>query len=109
MLVEGDNTGKWARRLKDIVEGYIDHLGGRAEAGTARLAIVRRVAAIELALEAMEGGASISPDEFDVDKYQRSANTHRRLIETLGLNPRPRTVGHDPIGDYFSQPPARTA
>lgn len=106
LFVDGDSTGPWGRRLRDIVEMYIEHLGGRAEAGVARLAIVRRVATIEISLEKMEGTASEKPEQLDIDTYQRTANTHRRLLETLGLNSKVRIV-NNPIMDHFSRPPQR--
>lgn len=109
LLVEGDNGSKWARRLRDLFNGYLDHLGGRDAAGVARIAIVRRIATIELSLEAMEATASTTPDKLDLDQYQRAANTHRRLVESLGLDPRFKTVEASAIEQHFSRPPERSA
>jgi hypothetical protein len=57
----------------------------------AQLALCKRAAGLECELERMEGRMS-RDEEVDLDRYGRAASHLRRLLETLGLERRPRNV-----------------
>jgi hypothetical protein len=65
------------------------------------LSIVRRAAVLSLELEIMEakfeheGEASLK----QLDAYQRTANSLRRLLEAVGLHRRPKDITPHPL-DY---------
>jgi hypothetical protein len=86
-----DERSAWARRCKDIIAAHLSDLG---DASTAERSIVRRAAVLTVELEQLEcrfasaGNAS----ERELDLYQRGSNSLRRLLQTLGLQRRPRDV-----------------
>jgi hypothetical protein len=62
-------------------------LGGGDVVSEAEKSIIRRVATLTVELERLELTFALSdgakPDEIDL--YQRTANSHRRLLEAVGL------------------------
>jgi hypothetical protein len=84
-----DERSAWARRLRDLIRGHEQDLGGRDLLSEAQLCLVRRVAMMQLQLETMEakwaeaGGAA--PAE-QLHRYQSCSNSLRRIAESLGLN-----------------------
>jgi hypothetical protein len=85
-----DERGPWCRRLRDLVFAYESDLGGADNnQSEGQRAICRRAAMLELQLEMLEtrfaqNGGQASSDQLQL--YQRTANSLRRLIESLGLN-----------------------
>ena len=77
----------WARRMRDLIEAHTSDLGGTDACSHAERSIVRRVACLSVELEhleerfANEGQAKPS----DLDLYQRTSNSLRRLLEAVGL------------------------
>jgi hypothetical protein len=65
----------------------------------AERSITRRVAVLSVELEHLEArfatAGAASAEELDL--YQRTANTLRRLLEAVGLQRRPRDVTPDPL------------
>jgi hypothetical protein len=65
----------------------------------AERSIVRRVATLTVELERMEAAFAVAgeaqPDQLDL--YQRTANSLRRLLEAIGLQRRARDVTPDPL------------
>jgi hypothetical protein len=57
------------------------------------------LATLTVELERMEAGFAVAgeaqPDQLDL--YQRTANSLRRLLEAIGLQRRPRDVTPDPL------------
>jgi hypothetical protein len=89
-----DGRGRWVRRFRDIRALHLSDLGGEYACSEGEKAIVRRAACLVVELERMEmlfaqKGAS-TPLQFE--QYQRGANTLRRLLESIGLQRRPRDV-----------------
>jgi len=87
----------WARRLRDVIEAHIADLGGPAAISEAERSIVRRASTLTVELERLEAkfanAGEASPGELDA--YQRTANSLRRLLESVGLQRRQRNVTPD--------------
>src|SRR6516165_6801044 len=84
-----DERGTFARRLRDLIRGYQNDLGGREILSEAQLCLVRRCAMMQLQLETMESrwaeaGGIASPDQLH--RYQSCSNSLRRIAESLALN-----------------------
>ena len=94
LLPDVDGRSTWARRARDLIELHIADLGGSDAISEAERSIVRRAAVLATELERMEKdfalAGSASPAALDL--YQRTANSLRRLLESLGLKRRPRDV-----------------
>ena len=65
----------------------------------AQLALCKRAAGLECELEQMEGRMS-QGDQVDLDRYGRAASHLRRLLESLGLERKPRNVTPPSIEEY---------
>lgn len=93
-FVDGDGRSPWARRWRDLVALHSSDLGGADALSEAQASLVRRVATIEIELEAQEGKLS-KGEQIDLDAYTRAAGHLRRILETLGLKRVPRDVTPD--------------
>jgi hypothetical protein len=77
-----------------VISAHISDLGGAENVSTAELSLVRRVATLTVVLEQFEtkfanaGAASGN----ELDDYQRAAGNLRRLLESIGIQRRPRDV-----------------
>jgi hypothetical protein len=89
--VGGDGRGAWTRRWKDIVELHVADAGGRDCMTEAMLSLCRRAATLEIQLEQLECCMS-QGDDVDIEIYGRIASHLRRILETLGVERRPRDV-----------------
>jgi hypothetical protein len=89
-----DGRSTWARRLRDLIGLHLSDLGGDDAVSEAERSIVRRVSTLTVELERMELGFALAgaalPDQLDL--YQRTANSLRRLLEAVGLQRRARNV-----------------
>ena len=94
-----DGRSTWVRRMRDLMGLHLSDLGGENAVSEAERSIIRRVATLTVALERMEAGFAVAgeaqPDQLDL--YQRTANSLRRLLEAIGLQRRPRDVTPDPL------------
>jgi hypothetical protein len=94
LLPSVDGRSIWARRLRDLIVLHENDYGGADAISEAERSLVRRAAALTVELELMEvkfaanGGAKA----WELDSYQRAANSLRRLLESLGLQRRARDV-----------------
>jgi len=97
-----DGRSTWVRRLRDLINLHTQDLGGEANVSAAEQAIIRRAGVLIVELERLElkfaTNGEASP--FDLDLYQRMANSMRRLLETIGLQRRPRDVT-PPLRQYL--------
>jgi hypothetical protein len=101
-----DGRSTWVRRLKDLIALHEADLGGADRASEAERSIIRRAATLTVELERLElrfaqadmSGQSATP--ADLDLYQRTANSLRRLLEAVGLKRVPRDVT-PPLKDYL--------
>ncbi len=91
MLAEIDGRSTWARRYRDLVALHAEDMGGMETLSQAQLALIRRAATIEVELERREAilanGGSV-----DLDEFNRAAGGLRRLLESVGLERKPRDV-----------------
>jgi hypothetical protein len=103
-----DQRSTWIRRARDLIELHTNDLGGSDRLSEAERSIVRRAAVISTELERMEAKfATDDPSPTALDLYQRLANSLRRLLESVGLERRPRDVTPD-LNAYVASrtPPA---
>src|SRR5262249_872638 len=95
LLEAGDNRGPWARRMREVVELHISDLGGLENASEDEKSIIARAAALTVEAERLEAKFSTLPNgprAEDLDLYQRCSNSLRRLLESIGIQRRPRDV-----------------
>jgi hypothetical protein len=90
--VDGRTT--WARRMRDLIQLHLADLAGEDAVSEAEKSIIRRACTLTVELERMETNFALAgeahPDELDL--YQRSANSLRRLLESVGLERRAKTI-----------------
>jgi hypothetical protein len=103
LLPDVDERSLWVRRFRDLLALHLGDLGGADVASEAEKAIARRAACLIVELEQLEQkfatqGAS---EGGQLDQYQRVSNTLRRLLESLGLERRPRDVTPTPTVDRY--------
>jgi hypothetical protein len=94
-LVGIDGRTTWVRRAKDVLRALVSDLGGSDMTSTAEAALARRCAVLVAQAEMLEAqfaAAEGRADHADLDAYLRTANTLRRLLQTLGLKRRARDV-----------------
>jgi hypothetical protein len=89
-----DGRSLWVRRFRDVLALHLSDLGGESNTSEAEKALARRAACLIVELEQMEirFAAAGSADGNLLERYQRGANTLRRLLESLGLQRRARPV-----------------
>ncbi len=85
-----DGRSVWARRMRDLIEAHTNDLGGPDVCSHAERSILRRVACLSVELEHLEARFALSDGATsqDLDLYQRTANSLRKLLETTGLKRR---------------------
>jgi hypothetical protein len=90
LLHNVDGRSATMRRLRDIIHAHQADLGGAAELSEGQRAILRRAALLQLQLEMMEQKFALREDGCasgkEMETYQRSSNSLRRLLESLGLH-----------------------
>jgi hypothetical protein len=99
LLAGVDGRSPWVRRCKDIIRAHLVDLGGEDNASAAERSIIRRVAVLTTELERLEVRFALANEASaeDLDLYQRTANSLRRLLEAVGLQRRSRDVTPDPL------------
>lgn len=99
LLAGVDGRNAWVRRCKDIIRAHLVDLGGADNASVAEHSIVRRCAVLTTELERLEVRFALANEASpeDLDLYQRTANSLRRLLEAIGLQRRSRDVTPDPL------------
>jgi hypothetical protein len=91
LFVDGDGNSAWSRRYRDLIVGHISDMGGRDTLSEAQLSLIKRASTLELQLEQAEGRLS-KGEQIDLDCYGRAASHLRRILESLGLERKPRTI-----------------
>jgi hypothetical protein len=86
-----DKRGPVARRFRDLVHEVTTDLGGPGELTEAQRQIIRRIASMSVWCESEEAKMA-DGDEIDIDKFQRTSNSLRRLCESIGLERRARDI-----------------
>jgi hypothetical protein len=90
----GDKRGPVARRFRDLVGLVTADLGGVDELSENQRQIVRRIASLSVWCESQEARMA-DGEEIDIDKFQRTSNSLRRLCETIGLRHASKNVTPD--------------
>ena len=74
-------------------------MGGEDNASAAERSIIRRAAVLTTELERLEVKFALAGEASagDIDLYARVAANLRRLLESIGLQRRPRDVTPDPL------------
>jgi hypothetical protein len=86
-----DGRSTWVRRLRDLINLHLVDLGGPDMVSEAEKSIIRRAATLTIELERLElrfaqaDLAGQAPDALDLDLYQRTANSLRRMFESVGI------------------------
>jgi hypothetical protein len=99
LFVAGNPNSAWARRWFDITQGLVSDAGGRDRMSEAKFALCKRAAALQCELEQLEGRLS-QGEEVDLDKFGRAASHLRRILESLGLDRKPRNITPPSIEEY---------
>ena len=96
-----DGRSAWARMFRDLCESLAQHVGGLDRMSEPERMTIRRAAALECELVHLEDAfatarlAGRAPDAADIDLYSRITNTQRRVLDSLGMQSRPRDVAPD--------------
>jgi hypothetical protein len=98
----GDGRGAWVRRWRDLAELHeLDH-GDVSTLSEGQKSLCRRAATLEVNLGQLEAKMS-EGQGVDLDVYNRLSGNLRRILETIGLERRQRTVEHGPLHDHFAK------
>ena len=94
LFLDGDGRSAHARRFRDIIEGVESDLGGPDGLSTAQRSIIRKAAALDVAIEATVSriGKGDSLDATEVEKMNSSMGTLLRLYSALGLDRKAKDV-----------------
>ena len=96
VLIGCDSRSAEMRRLKDLSDIHAADLGGAGNLSHSERVLINRASMLILQLELMDRRFAQTKDcEADtasLDTYQRITNTLRRLLETLGIQRRPKDV-----------------
>lgn len=90
-----DGRSVYVRTMKAFMADMEADLGG--DVSTAQHAIVRRAAALEVELVRLEQDFALAgqAEAGALDLYQRTANSQRRLLETVGIERKARDITPD--------------
>jgi hypothetical protein len=101
LFVDGDGNSAWSRRYRDLIVGHVSDLGGRDILSEAQVSLIKRASTLELELEQAEGRLS-KGEQIDLDCYGRAASHLRRILESLGLERKPRNITPS-LSEYLQQ------
>jgi hypothetical protein len=89
-----DGRTLWARRLRDLIQLHLADLAGEDAVSEAEKSIIRRAATLTVELERMESDFALAggAQPAQLELYQRTANSLRRLLESVGLERRAKTI-----------------
>ena len=100
-----DHRSAALRRLRDLVNDAISDLGGADMLSSAEMILVRKSAMLALQTEMMESNWARNNDgeasTKQIETYQRTVNTLRRVLESLGLERRAKDVTGLSLGDIL--------
>lgn len=93
-LENRDKRGPVARRFADLAAEWVSDQGGPGGLSEAQRQLIRRCSALATWCESEEAKMADGED-VDIDRYQRTSNSLRRLCESLGIERKQR----DPFAD----------
>ena len=85
-----DARSALARRFRDLCFLHAEDLGGPENLSQAQQQLIRRIASLEVQLEVMEGKMVEGDASVDVESFARISSHLRRMLESLGLDRKPR-------------------
>jgi hypothetical protein len=105
LLADVDGRSSWARRFRDIMQLHTVDRGGDDAISAAEASVIRRAATLETELEILESRFALGggADSDALDLYQRTANSLRRLFESIGMARRPKDITPS-LSDYLAAP-----
>ncbi len=94
LLPDVDGRSTYARRVRDLVKIHIEDLGGSNSISQAQLSLIRRASVLTAEIEFMESkfANANGATRFALERYQRTINTLRRLLESMGLHRKERPM-----------------
>src|SRR5262245_10005066 len=95
LVADTDGRTAWMRRYRDLVSSHEHDLGGTGFISESERRLIRRAALITIQCEMLDKKFASSEGEAtreDLDLYQRLSNSLRRLLQSLGLQRRPRDI-----------------
>jgi hypothetical protein len=95
LITDCDHRSAWMRRLRDLVMQHESDLAGDSNISESERRLVRRSAMLTLQLEMMEQRWAANEGEASskqIETYQRVTGALRRLLESLGLQRRSKTI-----------------
>ena len=104
-VADGDGRTSWMRRWRDLCLAHLNDLGGENHVSAAQQALVRRAATLEIELERQEARLS-SGGAIDLDAFNRASGGLRRILETIGIERKPRLIS-DSLDDVVGRVEAR--
>jgi hypothetical protein len=89
-----DGRSAWTRRCRDLIHAHVADLGGVDNCSAAERSIIRRASVLTVELERLEARFATAGEASadDLDLYQKTAGSLRRLLEAVGLQRRSRDV-----------------
>jgi hypothetical protein len=108
VLIPGvDQRSAWVRRCRDLISEHTSDKGGHACTSAAERSIIRRASVLTVELERLEKrfAEADAASSDDLDLYARTSSALRRLLESIGLQRRPRDVSPS-LSDLMSEAPS---
>jgi hypothetical protein len=106
-----DGRSAWVRRAKELLAAHVSDMGGEDNISAAEHSIARRAAVLTVELERLEQRFALAGEASadDIDLYARVASNLRRLLESVGLQRRARTVVPATLDEYLAGRQAEAA
>jgi hypothetical protein len=100
-----DGRGPWVRRCRDIIADLTSDRGGISELSAAEASLIRRAATMSVELESLEAKFAEAGQATDryLDLYGRTSGNLRRILETLGIRRRARSVNAKSLNDILAE------
>jgi hypothetical protein len=100
-----DNRSPWVRRCRDIIADLTSDRGGVSELSAAEASLIRRAATLSVELEALEVRFATDgqANGNDLDLYARASGGLRRILETLGIHRRARSINAKSLDDVLAE------
>jgi hypothetical protein len=103
LLANVDGRTFWVRRYRDVVSLLLSDQGGEENVSQARKILASKAACLAIELERRTAVIAETGEATNaqIEVYGRTANTLRRLLQTLGLERRMKPV--QSLGEYLAE------
>jgi hypothetical protein len=99
-----DQRSVWVRRCKELIADFTSDAGGYDNTSAAERNIIRRASVMIVELEQIEVRfATGQARADDLDLYSRVGANMRRLLESVGLRRRARTINEPSLADIMHE------